>query len=129
MTKDDIKDEKKKDKVITLADVMAKLEEISKSLETFKSSGSAVAEKPKTEVNEKKHKLGKDEKENLKAELLKGVPYTKEQLTEMRFQKLKTLGSALNVKTFGLSCKDCITNILRGQGRLAKAGEKKDDKK
>ena len=142
MKKEEEKKEASKTVTIGLADLMliltrleSKVDVINDNLEELKTGTFTVTEEKESKKGSKaegngKRKLSKEEKEALKVRLLAGIPYTKQELTEMKFQELKILGSSMEgVKTFGLGRPDCVANILKAQKKLAKKVEKKTEGK
>lgn len=61
----------------------------------------------------------KEEKEAIKKELMKGVPYSKDKLGELNARELKMLGSAMGVKTFGKAGDEVKKLILAKQKKKA----------
>jgi hypothetical protein len=55
------------------------------------------------------------EKEKIKADLLKRVPYDKKALEELGGAKVKMLASALGIKAFGLKQEEIVKAILGAQ--------------
>jgi hypothetical protein len=60
-------------------------------------------------------KKSTEEKEKIKAELLKRVPYEKKGLEDLKTAQLKMLASALRVKAFGLKRDDIVKGVLVAQ--------------
>jgi hypothetical protein len=52
------------------------------------------------------------EKEKMKADLLKGVPYDQKKLSDLTGGQLKMLASALKVKSFGMKREDIVKAVL-----------------
>jgi hypothetical protein len=55
------------------------------------------------------------EKDKIKAELLKGVPYDKKALENLKFTELRMLTSAIGISAFGLKRDQMIKSILGAQ--------------
>ena len=56
-----------------------------------------------------------DEKQKIKAGLLKKVPYDKKGLDKLNFSELQMLGSALGIKSFGIKRDEIAKAILSKQ--------------
>ena len=69
----------------------------------------------------RKRKLTKTEKESIKQELLKGGPYDKKKLDELKLNEIKMLASAMEINSFGKQ-RDEIAKLILGN---QKAGVKK----
>ena len=63
----------------------------------------------------KTKKLSNEEKERIKAKLLKGVPYDNKKLEKLNSIKLKILASALGINSFGMKRVDIVKAILSKQ--------------
>jgi len=55
------------------------------------------------------------EKEKMKADLLKGGPYDQKKLMDLTGPQLKTLASALKLKSFGLKREEIVKAVLGAQ--------------
>ena len=71
-------------------------------------------------TKQKTKKSSKNEKEALKAELLSNIPYTENQLKKLGTRKMRSLGSALEINTFGMKTDKLIEGILKAQKKVNK---------
>ena len=60
-------------------------------------------------------KKSEAEKEKVKADLLKGVPYDQKKLSDLTGAQLKMLASALKVKSFGMKREEIVKAVLGSQ--------------
>jgi hypothetical protein len=63
----------------------------------------------------KTKKLSNEEKDRMKSELLKGVPYDNKKLDKLSSTELKILASALGINSFGMKRVDIVKTILSKQ--------------
>ena len=63
----------------------------------------------------KTRKKSDAEKDHMKAELLKGVPYDNKKLEKLKMMELKMLSSALGINSFGIKRADITKAILSKQ--------------
>ena len=61
----------------------------------------------------RKRKLTKTEKESIKQELLKGGPYDKKKLDDLKLNEIKMLASAMEINSFGKH-RDEIAKLILG---------------
>ena len=67
----------------------------------------------------KSRKMSESEKDQIKKKLLSGVPYSKLKLEKLSLQELRMLGSALQIKAFGVNRDQLVNAILSGQKKKA----------
>jgi len=65
--------------------------------------------------SKKTKKMSDAEKDLMKAELLKGVPYDNKKLEKLKTTELKLLASALEINSFGMKRADIVKSILKKQ--------------
>ena len=63
----------------------------------------------------KSKRMSEAEKNQIKEKLLAGIPYNKQKLGELNLQELRMLGSALQIKAFGVNRDQLVNAILSGQ--------------
>ena len=63
----------------------------------------------------KTRKISDAEKDRMKSELLKGVPYDNKKLEKLNSIELKILASALGINSFGMKRVDIVKRILSKQ--------------
>jgi len=63
----------------------------------------------------KTKKISDEEKDRMKSELLKGVPYDNKKLEKLTSIELKILASALGINSFGMKRVDIVKAILSKQ--------------
>ena len=68
----------------------------------------------------KSKRMSEAEKNQIKEKLLAGVPYNKQKLGELNLQELRMLGSALQIKAFGVNRDQLVNAILSGQKKKAR---------
>ena len=68
----------------------------------------------------KSRKMSEAEKDQVKKKLLAGVPYNKQKLENLNLQELRMLGSALQIKAFGVNRDQLVNAILSGQKKKAR---------
>lgn len=106
---------------ISLSDVIERMESIDVRLAAIQqhlTGGASAGAKAKAEATETsgKQKMSKDEKDAVKAKLLKGAPYTKEQLQEkLNGRQVKMLAGAMGVNSFGKGRDEVTKMILAAQ--------------
>jgi len=100
---------------------------ILKRLKSLEQRVADLAEKIEAGGGKKKSGRGldKDAKEEKKAELLAGMPYSKDDLGEMKNSEVKMLCSALTINSFGMSKDDAISEIVKVQKKKDNKGGKK----
>ena len=64
-----------------------------------------------------KRKLTKTEKETVKQELLKGGPYDKKKLDDLKLNEIKMLASAMEINSFGKQ-RDEIAKLILGKEKV-----------
>lgn len=60
-------------------------------------------------------KLSNEEKERIKAKLLKGIPYDNKKLEKLTSIELKILASTMKINSFGMKRVDLVKAILKQQ--------------
>jgi uncharacterized coiled-coil protein SlyX len=63
----------------------------------------------------KTKKISVEEKDRMKSELLKGVPYDNKKLEKLNSIELKILASALGINSFGMKRVDIVKGVLSKQ--------------
>lgn len=73
-----------------------------------------------------KRHTSKDEKDELKAKLMEGVPYDKKSLADLQGKQVKMLASAMGINSFGKGRDEVVGEILKSKAN--KPAEKKSKK-
>ena len=119
----DKKATKKGSAVISLKDLQSRIEEMEERLAGLETRVAGAAEEGAGKVTRKK--TSKSDKDEKKAELMKGVPYTVKTIAGLSGRDVKMLASAMEINSFG-KARDVVEKlILKSAKNKKKSAAKK----